>query len=100
MYLKDDIHSCFGTRYGDQGDKVKVIMFGDHISIVEQADGNRFTVHSSDLSENMVEPKTQAAPGAAVPNTPIITNRALAPTKKAAPIKQPDTPSLFPSSNK
>lgn len=51
MRLKRDIYSHFNSKikYGNAGDEVKIVAE----VIVEDLDGNRFTVNGADLVEKM-----------------------------------------------
>lgn len=86
MWLKNDIRSHMHDEiiYGRQGQEVKVISDHDNVLIVENEDGNRFSVLRIHCTHEYVNP--QSCTDTAVTNINI--NRAPVSRRKAAPINQ------------
>lgn len=89
MRLKEDIRSLFNSNvfYGKQGDEVKIISERGAVNIVENINGERFTVNVSALTEDPIEElKPEVVPDTTAIKKPII-NRVPV-SKKVAPTNQ------------
>ena len=89
LLLKHDIiSSSKGNIYGYQGEQVILVTTFDHVWIVQNESGQRFSVTMDQVTGLPVE-KKEAAPAAVATDNKTITHRAPAAKKKtAAPINQ------------